>query len=743
MLAGAAAAVVTIVLSRQGLDRAAQWLTVAGFVVSTGLGTGGLVLAWSSWKQAKTPPAPPVSGQGVDDGIAGGVASGIVTNLPRDNTAFCGRDDELNEISRLIAVNRGLGRAVVVGITGIGGLGKTTLAIRAAHEFGRQFPDAQYYLNLHAHSATETRMTTGEALAALLRYAGFAPSALPSSDADRSALWRDHAAGRRILLVLDDVSGPEQVTDLVPGAAECLVLATCRDRMVSLDGYVVVLTHPTQERAVAMFRAATVGSIHRGDGDVAALVRRCGYLPLTIRVAAGVLNAHPNWSVGDLIGDLSRSVQPEVEAVFDLSYRGMPADLRRFFGHLGLHPGPVIDATAAGALAGTTTEEAEAWLRTLFRSHLVDEPHPGRYVPHDCLRDYARRQAGALRLDAEPAVGRVIDHYRRRAADDAIRGGVHLTRHTRVRPGGTASAPRPRVEPAERSAVLASFRTERGNLLACLRHTRDHHDDARTVGLADALAGFLRNDGPWDLAVALYRESAAAAARLGDRSAQATALNDLGIMRRLTGDLVGANEALDRARAIFADLGSHLGQANALNEKGIVANLTRDPGAIGLLERALELYRGVGDQIGVANAAKNLWIARQQAGEHDRATGLLETALDAYARIGDELGEAETRNHLGAMLLDRGGTDPRAPLAQFQRSQTLARRTGSLLELARALEGAGRCHHLLGEHDSARTHLGHARELYLRIGSPGGVDRVDTAMPTPATINRSGAHRAG
>jgi tetratricopeptide (TPR) repeat protein len=288
--------------------------------------------------------------------------------------------------------------------------------------------------------------------------------------------------------------------------------------------------------------------------------------------------------------------------------------------------------------------------------------------------------------------------------------------------------------------VLARFRDERDNLFACLRHARDRRDATRTVGLADALAGFLRNDGPWDLAVGLFHETATVAERLGDRLAQATALNDLGIMRRLTGDLDGANEALDQACGIFRDLGSLLGQANTLNEKGIVANLTHDASAVELLEQALELYRRVGDQIGVANAAKNLWVARQHAGEHDQASALLETALAAYGGIGDELGEAETRNYLGAMLLDRAGADPEAVLREFQRSETLARRADSLLELARALEGTGRCHHLLGEHNTATEHLHQARGLYLRIGSPGAVKRVDTALLTPS-VHQPGAHQ--
>jgi transcriptional regulator with XRE-family HTH domain len=354
-----------------------------------------------------------------------GSAAAASRTLPRDIAAFTGRQYELGQLMARWAEAAGEDGVVSVhAIGGMAGIGKTTFVVHAAHRLAGRFPDGQFFLPLHAHTPGSGPVEPADALVSLLLTAGVPAHQIPPGVDARAARWRDYAAGKKILLVLDDAAGHQQVRPLLPGTPGSLVLITSRRRLAALEDADVVsldtLTPP--EAAGLLARLAGRAGVTPGDPAVAQLAALCGYLPLAIGMAGRQLAHHPAWTPADLAADLAAARDRlelmaaenlSVAAAFGLSYTDLDDAQRRLFHRLGLHPGPDIDAYAAAALDDTTVSQARRQLEALYDQHLITEPARGRYRFHDLLREHARALAAA----DDPAAGLLPAHRpgRRRA----------------------------------------------------------------------------------------------------------------------------------------------------------------------------------------------------------------------------------------------------------------------------------------------------------------------------------------
>ena len=242
-------------------------------------------------------------------------------------------------------------------IDGMAGIGKTSFAVHAAHRLAGRFPDGQFFLPLHSHTAGHRPVDPADGLTSLLLAAGLAAAQIPPGLEARAARWRDHVAGRRILLVLDDAAGHEQVRPLLPGAAGSLVLVTSRRRLTALEDSAVISLDilAPGEAAALLTRLAARAGMDAADPAVGEVARLCGYLPLAIGLIAGQLKHHPARTVGQLAADLAAAtdrmalLQAEnlsVTAAFDLSYQDLTEGRQRLFRRLGLIPGPSFRAGA-------------------------------------------------------------------------------------------------------------------------------------------------------------------------------------------------------------------------------------------------------------------------------------------------------------------------------------------------------------------------------------------------------------
>lgn len=344
--------------------------------------------------------------------------------LPRDLAEFIGRERQIQE---LVAQARAGGPAPQVAvIDGMGGVGKSTLAVHVAHRLAPLFPDGHYFVDLSGFCAVTEPVEPAQALEALLRASGLAPETLPEGLDERSALWRARLSGRRALVLLDNARDAAQIRPLLPGSGETFVLITSRRRMPSLEGAVPIpLQVMNPGSAIALFSRIIGTDRARAEPEaVASAVELCGRLPLAIQVAAARLRDRATWPVErvteQLAGHRTRFLvagDRDVTAILAWSYHQLQPLPKRLFRLLSLHPGPDFDAHSAAALTGAPLPDAESALECLFEANLLQERAPGRYHLHDLVHDVAAELQAA---DGEPdetlqASERVIDYYLRTA----------------------------------------------------------------------------------------------------------------------------------------------------------------------------------------------------------------------------------------------------------------------------------------------------------------------------------------
>jgi tetratricopeptide (TPR) repeat protein/transcriptional regulator with XRE-family HTH domain len=660
-----------------------------------------------------------------------GVAAATRT-LPRDIASFTGRRQEMAELAKLADAVTGASAGGVVSIHAIGGMagvGKTAFTVHAAHQLASRFPAGQIFLPLHGHTPGQQPVGPGDALASLLLTIGIPAGQIPPGLEARVALWRDRVAERRLLLVLDDAAGSEQVRPLLPGTGGSLVLVTSRRRLTALeDARTISLdTLPAREAAGLLVRLAVRPGLSSADPEVREIARLCGYLPLAIGMLARQLYHHPAWTVAGRAAELAAAVDRlellavenvSVAAAFDLSYADLTADQQRLFRRLGLHPGADIDAYAAAALDGTGLSEARRGLEALYDQYLLTEPAPGRYRMHDLIREHARALARRLDPDEdrEQATGRLLNYYQHTAA----RAEALLARQDRTAPAAAADTG-PAAIPvlADREGALVWARAERASLLACLDQATAAGQHARVIALTAGIAGLLRHDGLWAEATARHATAVRAARHLGDRTAQAGALTNLGDARRLTGNYPAAARDLEEALAIYPELDDRLGQAGALTYLGKARRLTGDyAGAARDLQEALDIYRDLGDRPGQADALTFLGVVRLATGDYSAAARALEEALDISQDLGDRLGQADALTNLGGVRTATG--DYPGAACALEDALGIHRDLGNRLGQADTLSNLGTLRQMTGNYPGAARDLEEALDISCDIGSRRG-----------------------
>jgi tetratricopeptide (TPR) repeat protein len=569
--------------------------------------------AWELFVAAARGKAPAAEVLEARIGVAPGSSVTATRALPRDIARFTGRQAELTQL--LGATDGAIVSGGVVRIHAIGGMagvGKTTFAVHAAHLVAGNFPDGQFFMPLHAHTAGQRPVDPVDALASLLLSAGVAAAQIPPGLDARAARWRDLTAGRKILLLLEDAAGYEQIRSLLPGTAGSVVLVTSRRRLTALEDALVISldTLSPGEAAEPLARLAGRPDLTSADAAVAELTRLCGHLPLAIGMLASQLRHRPVWTVAALAAELAASRDRlavmhtenlSVAAAFGLSYAELTPGPQRLFRQLGLVPGPDFDAYAAAAVDGTSLDTTRGHLGELYDQHLLTEASLGRYQLHDLLREYARALAAADAIaESDAAVSRLLDYY----LHTVLAAGRHIATRDAVRehsPPGQPPADAPDLSTFGQAA--AWLEAEHANLHAAAEYAAESGRALHAMQIPAAMGGFLRRAGRWDQAVALQSTALTAARDVGDRYGEAKALNELGLLAWLTGNCPAAAARLALAGALYEEAGDRLGQAYALNHLGVVQVLTGDyPAALTSHQRALAIAKDVGDRPAVSGS---------------------------------------------------------------------------------------------------------------------------------------------
>jgi tetratricopeptide (TPR) repeat protein/transcriptional regulator with XRE-family HTH domain len=654
-------------------------------------------------------------------------AAAATRALPSDLASFTGRERELALLlAALPSMPASIGTVSTCVIDGMAGIGKTTLAVHAAHRLAASFPGGQFFLPLHAHTPGQRPVNPAEALASLLLAAGVAAAQIPSGTEARAARWRDCTAGKKILLLLDDATGHDQIRPLLPATAGSLVLVTSRRRLAALpDATVISLDTLSPEEAAALFaQVAARPGIRAEDDAVGTIARLCGYLPLAIAMLASQLRHHPARTAASLAAGLAaaqnrlavmRAENLSVAAAFDLSYGDLTPARQRLFRRLGLVPGPSVDAYAAAALDSSSLADARSGLDELYDQHLLTEPVPGRYVLHDLLREHARALTATCDpAESDAATGRLLDYYLHtaQAADQ------HISTGTAPYSRGPQTPPTYAPDLGTLSQAAVWLETERLNLHAAAVHAAECGRTLHAVQIPAAIKDFLVAHGHWDQVGALQRIALAASLRVGNRTGQPGTREMPGNLHRSAAESPANAAELSRAQA--------LSQANALNLLIVLQSLAGDhPAATASYQQVLALAR-LGYRLGQANALNHLGLVLQQAGNYPSAAASHQQALDLFRDIGNQLGQAAALNNLGQVAACTA--DPGQAHHHYTQALAIARGIGALIEQARAHEGLGQAHLHSGNPAEAADHLRQALIIYQRTGPLADAQRVQETL---------------
>ncbi|MFI9557941.1 AfsR/SARP family transcriptional regulator [Nonomuraea endophytica] len=711
--------------------------------------------------------------------------------LPPAAFAFTGRQAELEELDSLLGTGNDAsdetsddtgddsggasgGDAVRVSVvSGVGGIGKTALAMAWAHRRAERFPDGQLFADLGGFTRGSRPAAPESVLDGFLRALGVPGSRIPQRLAERTALYRSMLVGRRLLVVLDNAHSADQVRPLLPGSGTCRVIVTSRKR---LSGLVVqegarpltLEVLPPADARLLLRRIAGQRRVEDDGDELSTLAELCDRLPLALRIAAAKLAVGSAWSLGELTGSLRaerhrlnelRQDEEQLRNTFELSYLDLPQPARQAFRRIGLLQG-VRDLApwTLAALLHTSLRGAEELCEELANAQMLqparrDASGQRRYTMHDLVRLFAIERAEAEESQEQRAEALTRAFGGLLALAEHARGHEY-PRHDLMILRGTA--PRHRMEPppqldadpmawleAERATVVA-FVTQAARLgwagpaweLAAtpvyLYEMSGYFDDWRTVA---------------DAALAVCGET-------GDRRGEAAMLLSLGEIHHQRRQFAEARTTLAAAMRIFEEVGDEYGLALTRRYDVVTRNYRGDhEGAVDELWKAVAVFERVGDTTAEAVTLGSIAFHHTTVGRPDQAEGPLVRALahplgrrtkalltkrlaDTYHQLGknleaveagrlalrlvreqrDQIGEAWVLLSLGEALSDLDRPLGRETLAS---SLAGADRLGDLLLAGRAHLALAR----LGGGD-AGDHLDLAITAFRRLGAQPWLDKA-------------------
>ncbi|MFV2022853.1 ATP-binding protein [Micromonospora sp. LOL_023] len=600
----------------------------------------------------------------------------------------------------------------VAAIAGAPGVGKTALAVHWAHRVRQWFADGDLYIDMRGYGPGPA-LAVGQALDAFLRALHVPAEQIPTDTEGRATLYRSVLAGKRVLIVVDNVSTVGQVRALLPATPTCMAIITSRSRLsglVAREGASrMTLDVLSPEEAIALLRDSVGGDrVSTEPGAAAELARRCAYLPLALRIIAERIANAPYATLAEFVTDLALVDQQldaltvdddelsDVRTVFSWSYRALPEDAARFFRLLGLHAGSDISIAAAAAIAGVSLPRARSLLDQLSAAHLIQNPARDRFLFHDLLRAYALERAQAEESPEQQRRARRRGYTWYLWTAEEGRKVILPYSHAIALPPAETNIPV--TSPGTVAEAMAWFERERLNILDTIRQADElgDHDvawqlpvvsdgffelksywadwrDVHLTGLRAARSAASRlgeaanlrclADAYWrmeqrDTALDYYRQGVNASRDVDDHWVEGFCLRGQGLIHEESGNIEEALDLYGQAREVFRNFGITRGEGMSLLSLG---NCHRARGhldtAIAHYQEAVSILDGINDQWSVAWASYPLGLAYQQAGQLDQARQQHEQALTLFRRFDDRRSEGLTSAALGDTFHATGRPD--------------------------------------------------------------------------------------
>ncbi|MGN2365706.1 ATP-binding protein [Streptomyces luridiscabiei] len=651
------------------------------------------------------------------------------------------RTDELRalELHRCRAMEDG--HPTLAAVSGLGGVGKTAVALAWLHTLRPHFPGGQLYADLGAQ-APDGPADPGEVVGRFLRALGVPSGQVPPALGERVALYRSLTADRQLVVLLDDAATAAQVRPLLP-AGRCVTAVTSRRRMpgLSLDGGHVIHLEPLSTEAAVELLDATLadGRVAAQPEEARALVLLCAGLPLAVRIAGARLAARPRQGITAMVRALSEEHERlealaiegdhDVRAALDLSYQGLPPTAARLYRLLGLHPGREFGGSVAQALLGEDAAEA---LDALYDANLlvdVAEASGGeRYRFHDLVRLHAAARAAQDESAGErtAALLRIGRHYLANAdrAEEIIEPRRALLERD-FEPecvveedfgadGGQADA----------EGALDWLERELPNLMAVVRLARPMGAPELAWQLTDALWPLFPRRKLYREWREAHEEGLLAAEEAGDEEAACRMLTSGALGKLATGAPAEGLAMFERAAASFLERGDALGHARTLNYRGLAhQRLGRPDRAADLFARAADALPACGDLRAGALARFNLADVAFSQGRYEDAAVDAEAARLTLEAAGDAYNAARAAGLTGRACVHLG----RLGRAESELSAALSalRSQAAGFEAARVLGGLAQLSERRGQPWQARQYYREALSLYSSVGRSGSAEADD------------------
>jgi DNA-binding SARP family transcriptional activator len=647
--------------------------------------------------------------------------------LPTDIGDFTGRKTHVEHLRGLLLAGNAAsspGAVRIAVVNGAAGLGKTTLAVHAAHQVRPQFPDGQLYVDLLGASSQPA--SPGEVLARFLRDLGIEGDKVPARDDEREALYRTTLTGRRVLVLLDNAKDAAQVRPLLPGSSSCAVLVTTRNRTSDLAGMRFVDLNVLEDvEALALFSRVVGEERAAAEPDATAEVLvACAGLPLAIRICAARLAARRQWRIATLAGRLRdqhrrldelTTGDQAVRASFQVSYDSLRTSSRgtdpaRAFRLLGLWQGARISLPAAAALLGEPDDNVAEALENLVDVNLLESPGPDWYRFHDLLKVYATERAQAEEPEAarDEAVSRVLGWY----LDTAQVAADTLSPQRYQVPRQPTAPGHPPLPFATVESALNWYEDERANIVAATRQAASVGLHETAWRLPPTLTPFFNRRSNWADCVTTHRVAAESALLVSDRPGEAWARMQLGYALARLRDPEAFGH-LEQALAIRQEFGDTRGEAQtaiALGEGNLIM--------YGANEDALRYLRRAADLLEPMGAISLRSVALNTLGEVYFGLGDLDAAAECYSQACDvdrEIGghtEGHALHNLGRVYLIQHRLDE--AIVSFQEAIRKHRASGTLD--GEAFKHLGQAQAESGSDADAVASLAEALRIFEQIG---------------------------
>ncbi|GIH94925.1 BTAD domain-containing putative transcriptional regulator [Planobispora siamensis] len=644
--------------------------------------------------------------------------------LPAGIADFIGRHDQIEEIrQRLTLASGGAARFAVpiVAISGRAGIGKTTIAVHAAHSVAERFPDGQLYADLHGGGTRP--VSPMQVLERFLRALGVPGTSLPDSMDERAETYRILLAERRMLIVLDDATTESQVLPLLPGNPASAVIVTSRSRLSGLAGAIQI--------DVGLFDAAQSLDLlsHIAGADrmqaepeaAVALAELCGHLPLALRIAGARLAARPHWSVEQLVDRLRdgarrldelRHGEMGIRASLSLTYEGISEPARHLFRRLAILDSRVFSAWTGAALMDQPLADAQDLLDVLADAQLIEVISTGRHINtqyrfHDLIRVFARERLAAEEPPAErtATLSRVLS-----ALLSLIQAARSREYGASVADGEPNSFPSPLpAELVERLVAdpIVWFESERHVLLSGIRQAAQAGFVELCWKLAKHAEDFFESRVYLDDWRETHKIALEAAQNGGDKQGQAEMLGALGALSLTEQRFDDARREFQAALALFQEVGDELKVALAIRNIAFLERLSGQyEAAMSHLEDALRIFCAIGDQIAAAHTLHNLAQIRVDCDDIDGAKMLLAEALVRSRSGGSRRVSTQVLHRMGEAHLQ--AREFALAAGAFEEALTIVQETGDTIGEAFALHGLGVARLRQGRLEEAAALLGQA-----------------------------------